>query len=71
MKLIGEKNSKNGIIKVFEALQDYRLNKHLFYVSPKSESLREVERHFFIIDFFVIFQDISGGFLARIVPANV
>ncbi|XP_064621309.1 sorting nexin-25-like isoform X2 [Lineus longissimus] len=30
--LIGEKNAKQGAIKMFESLQDVRLNKHLFYV---------------------------------------
>jgi len=30
--LVGEDNSRHGTIKVFEALQDVRLNKHIFYV---------------------------------------
>jgi hypothetical protein len=40
MKLIGEKNSKTGIIKIFEALQDYRSNKHLFYVRETVRSIK-------------------------------
>ena len=31
--LVGEQNAKRGAIKTFEVLQEYRLNKHLFYVS--------------------------------------
>ena len=31
--LFGDKNTRQGTIKMFEALQDIRLNKHLFYVS--------------------------------------
>ena len=30
--LVGEDNARHGTIKVFEALQDVRLNKHIFYV---------------------------------------
>lgn len=30
-KLVGEKNSQIGVIKLFEMFQDKRLNKHLFY----------------------------------------
>ena len=30
--LVGEHNARRGSIKVFEAMQDVRLNKHLFYV---------------------------------------
>lgn len=29
--LVGEENAKRGTIKMFEVLQDTRLNKHLFY----------------------------------------
>ena len=31
--LVGEENARRGTIKMFEVLQDVRLNKHLFYVS--------------------------------------
>ena len=31
--LVGEDNARQGAIKMFEVLQDSRLNKHLFYVS--------------------------------------
>ena len=31
--LVGQENAKRGVLKVFHALQDQRLNKHLFYVS--------------------------------------
>jgi len=31
--LVGQENAKRGTLKVFQALQDKRLNKHLFYVS--------------------------------------
>lgn len=31
--LLGEENGRRGAIKMFEVLQDTRLNKHLFYVS--------------------------------------
>ena len=30
--LVGERNAQRGSIKFFEAMQDDRLNKHLFYV---------------------------------------
>uniref|UniRef100_H2YU39 PX domain-containing protein n=1 Tax=Ciona savignyi TaxID=51511 RepID=H2YU39_CIOSA len=29
--LVGQENAKQGVLKVFHALQDHRLNKHLFY----------------------------------------
>ena len=32
---VGQENAKRGILKVFHALQDKRLNKHLVYVSNK------------------------------------
>ena len=35
--LVGEENARRGTIKMFEVLQDVRLNKHLFYVSYISE----------------------------------
>ena len=31
--LVGDENARRGTIKMFEVLQDVRLNKHLFYVS--------------------------------------
>jgi len=31
--LVGEDNGRRGTIKIFEVLQDTRLNKQLFYVS--------------------------------------
>ena len=30
-QLLGDKNARRGVLKVFEALQDERLNKQLFY----------------------------------------
>lgn len=32
-KLVGDKNSQIGIIKLFEMFQDKKVNKHLAYVS--------------------------------------
>ena len=33
--LVGERNARRGSVKFFEAMQDVRLNKQLFYVSTK------------------------------------
>ena len=30
-QLLGDKNARRGVLRVFEALQDERLNKQLFY----------------------------------------
>ena len=37
--LVGEENARRGTIKMFEVLQDVRLNKHLFYVSANNVCL--------------------------------
>ena len=36
--LVGDHNAKRGAIKTFEVLQEYRLNKHLFYVSDNDSN---------------------------------
>jgi hypothetical protein len=38
--LVGEENKRRGTIKMFEVLQDTRLNKQLFYVSDLSFPLK-------------------------------
>ena len=41
--LVGEENARRGTIKMFEVLQDVKLNKHLFYVSNTTvEQIRRV-----------------------------
>jgi len=35
VKLVGEKNAKMGMSKLFETFQDKKLNKHMIYVIVK------------------------------------
>ena len=35
--LVGDDNAKRGAVKMFEASQEQRLNRHLFYVSFLSQ----------------------------------
>lgn len=42
--LVGEENARRGTIKMFEVLQDVRLNKQLVYVSFMLSRVNEISR---------------------------
>lgn len=37
--LVGQQNARHGVVKVFNALQERKANKHLLYVSNQKSSL--------------------------------
>lgn len=37
--LVGQQNARHGVVKVFNALQERKANKHLLYVSNQKRSL--------------------------------